>query len=834
MRPKFIQCILTFTVNSDGHWKAFQKLDANLSAIEGRILDLLRQKYDNLSGQLTTLNRDLSQLVREQERQVHEDALTKLEARIQLFETWRMQNEASIRSIVDTIDQQEEERRLRKYQRKVLDTLYFEKIDDRQNMIDEKHAKTLQWVFDPPANSQWSRVPDWLRGSDALYWITGKAGSGKSTFVKWLYGEEQTRALLQEWAGSRELLVAKYFFWISSKTAEQKSLSGLLRSVLYDLLQTRPELIPKVSPYRWRSHDLELVHFPAWTEKDLVGAIQVFIECAAQRSCICIFIDGLDEFDGKYHQRIEVIKLLKNLSSLPTIKICVSSRDWEEFKQAFGAGPKLQLEYLTKKDIEDYINTELALNDTFQALCVKDSELCSQLVIQINYKAKGVWLWVILVVRSLLQGLGYQDSAEDLLDRLRAIPEDLEAYFLQMFSNIDRFYLPKALKLFKLALEGPDTVSVMSASFIDEGNKVSDYHAPIKSFTKTDIYDRVELARTHVNVRCMGLLECMPLDSVFGGYTLEFLHRTARDFLDQPTTKELVAMGSVAAFNVDLFLCEAALAQVKMLELSDSKCITGLCEILDEVVASTKSLELQAPEDLLPILRHLEEAVVRIGDASKSSNTTLTRRGNLAILAWTKNIGLPSPLLPLCIQLSLSSYAKETLLANPGLVRVRYDRPLLDMALRRGAVEEDLPYSYNPSTPEPQLVEMILKRGADPNEDLSGLTVWKHFLKCLDEGADDIYKYPQDEKQKWIDVCELCIRYGAVRVVESRIHIPNQSSGRTRVKLTRTEKLAKDSFRPAFGSKEAARLDLLASRLQMTGVNMVTWSMRKMGVGFGG
>jgi hypothetical protein len=169
--PKSIEKTNVIT-DSDSQGEAFQKLNASLDAIEGRILYQLRQTYNQLNGELTSLNKDLRSLVKQQEKQIYEDASKKQAARLQLFDTWRLQHEASIKHIADMIEQQEEQRRRRKFRRKVLDSLWFEKIADRKNMIEKKHAKTLQWVFDPPINSQWSRIPDWLRDSDSLYWVT--------------------------------------------------------------------------------------------------------------------------------------------------------------------------------------------------------------------------------------------------------------------------------------------------------------------------------------------------------------------------------------------------------------------------------------------------------------------------------------------------------------------------------------------------------------------------------------------------------------------------------------------------------------------------------------
>lgn len=68
-------------------------------------------------------------------------------------------------------------------------------------------------------------------------------------------------------------------------------MSGLLRSLLYQLLLQWQDPILQISPPRWRSYDLELAHFPTWTNRDLLIATRTLLRDAAQSSRVCIFID---------------------------------------------------------------------------------------------------------------------------------------------------------------------------------------------------------------------------------------------------------------------------------------------------------------------------------------------------------------------------------------------------------------------------------------------------------------------------------------------------------------------------------------------------------------
>ena len=196
--------------------------------MEGKIFDAVRHYSNGIQVQVKDLSRDMSKLAKQQSKSIYDDRNKKIEARQQMIDNWRAQNEATLDCILTKVYQMDNDQKRLRFQRKVLDSLYFELIDDREHMIDYKHKTTLEWVFTPSPENRptWTKVPMWLRGSDGLYWISGKAGSGKSTFMKWLFYEDRTRNLLKSWAGDKDLLITKYFFW-SPGTALQTSLSGL-------------------------------------------------------------------------------------------------------------------------------------------------------------------------------------------------------------------------------------------------------------------------------------------------------------------------------------------------------------------------------------------------------------------------------------------------------------------------------------------------------------------------------------------------------------------------------------------------------------------------------
>ncbi|KAF2840674.1 hypothetical protein M501DRAFT_1001679 [Patellaria atrata CBS 101060] len=139
-------------------------------------------------------------------------------------------------------------------------------------------------------------------------------------------------------------------------------------------------------------------------------------------------IDGLDEYNRP--TRI-VIKWLHNLLE-GDFKICVASRPWIEFEDAFVQFPNLVLEDLTRGDMYHYVNSTLSEHLAFKDFEEVEPEFTVDLIDNVVSKASGFFLWVYLVV-SLLQGsLTNGERLSDLQRRLDSIPPDLK----QLFDNI--------------------------------------------------------------------------------------------------------------------------------------------------------------------------------------------------------------------------------------------------------------------------------------------------------------------------------------------------------------------------------------------------------------
>jgi hypothetical protein len=158
----------------------------------------------------------------------------------------------------------------------------------------------------------------------------------------------------------------------------------------------------------------------SWSE--LALAFTTFVREVTKQRKLAIFIDGMDEYDGKITDLLDLIQSFLK----PGVKICVSSRPWVVFEDAFKTRPSLRLEYLTRMDMKHFVESKLSSNPGFEVLKDLDPSRATNLIDDVAEKASGVFLWTFLVTQSLLEGLSEGERLPDLQRRLSSLPTDLE------------------------------------------------------------------------------------------------------------------------------------------------------------------------------------------------------------------------------------------------------------------------------------------------------------------------------------------------------------------------------------------------------------------------
>jgi hypothetical protein len=108
------------------------------------------------------------------------------------------------------------------------------------------------------------------------------------------------------------------------------------------------------------------------------------------------------------------------------------------------------LEDLAQQDIATYVGFHFNENRFFNSFKTAEPQKAALLVQEIVEKASGMFLWVYLVVHSLLEGHSYADRVRDLEACLRALPSDLEALYHKLFRQVGTTYIKEACVSFRL------------------------------------------------------------------------------------------------------------------------------------------------------------------------------------------------------------------------------------------------------------------------------------------------------------------------------------------------------------------------------------------------
>jgi len=440
----------------------------------------------------------------------------------------------------------------------IISSLHYPKISERERNIKDPHPRTYEWLFegseDVSKMRSSSNVFDWLHTGRDVFWVSGKAGSGKSTLMKYLYNHSKTRAALREWATGKDLVVAGFFFW-SAGTSIQKCQEGLLQSLLMCILKQRPALIPHLCPDRWNA-GLRLDEGESWTKTELLEALTRLKTESFDSARFCIFIDGMDEYEGEY---LDILRLIKDLTTSGSIKVCVSSRPWNVFEHFYGdnGGKRIILQDLNRTDIWLFTHETLTEAMQYRWSLATEAEYLT-LVEEIVERSSGVFLWVFLVVRSLLRGMTNLDTVEELRTRLRELPTELEEFFNRILGRGDRVYGKQAARLYMLQLNAIDSdLSALDVAHFAEEDQFYALRDDVSSRHATIVENLEGITRTRVLARCQDLLEFS------GGGVLQFLHRTVKDFLETNSIFDQLTKRAGEEFNPHLFICNSMLVQIK-------------------------------------------------------------------------------------------------------------------------------------------------------------------------------------------------------------------------------------------------------------------------------
>ncbi|KAK4194507.1 hypothetical protein QBC40DRAFT_290669 [Triangularia verruculosa] len=447
----------------------------------------------------------------------------------------------------------------------VINSLHFESRAQRHETIHQNHRETFSWIYNTPSFRQWAEGGVEKGG---IFWIHGKPGSGKSTLMKFLANNQQTQTCLDKWARPYKATIAAHYFW-NLGTDMQKSLLGLMKTLVFEILRKCPESIQSACPDRWRMAFEDRYVFlnqkkydreGQWTMEELSETIKLIAQSqdSDTQTRLCLFVDGLDEFEGDHRK---VCKLLVSLAGLPQVKLCLSSRPLNIFRDEFGGDETTQLAVheLTGTDMKRFVNDHLVSHPKWSRSngnTMINTEDKVSLVNEIRQRANGVFLWVALVTKSICDGLTNEDSIYDLRERLRLLPTDLSDLFKHILDRIDLAHRKKSAEHLWIALHDRSKSLPAEAYYFHERDHENERYAiewPIKHQKTND-----QLASRRISALTGGLLEVSPDSQV-----VSFLHRTVAEFLWTKDISEEIRARVRERFDVYLALAKMSLVLFK-------------------------------------------------------------------------------------------------------------------------------------------------------------------------------------------------------------------------------------------------------------------------------
>ncbi|KAJ4244613.1 hypothetical protein NW762_014469 [Fusarium torreyae] len=430
-----------------------------------------------------------------------------------------------------------------------LRSIRYPGMESRKNDIRIRHERTCAWIFEESAgqsaslstnseseiasesdselgstrgtpslgdNSEyiiWDSFVEWLQSSEDWYWISGRPGTGKSVLMKFIVSSSETLNGLRQW--HPEVQTLSHFFWKPGNT-EQSSFKGFLCSLAYQLC-----ILDQAFVIAW------LQHAPNWRFRAQPGdwdlqELRNFIVSYFDQTprSFCIFLDGLDEFSNNDGVGV-LIDFLEKLQCSPApVKICVSSRPESALRYRLSRHRKLRMQDLTRRDIKRYtraiLKKERVLTNTMISI--------DELVNAISTKAEGVFLWAVLVTRSIVRGIMKGDSREDIQRRLSKTPKELYDLYREMWmrhgEDIELHRESSALLLSILVMVWKSTSKSKHSLNLTE-HRISIFELMVAwsddlwlkdlnqmdSLTWNDLRQRCETLSTKVEARSAGLLE---------------------------------------------------------------------------------------------------------------------------------------------------------------------------------------------------------------------------------------------------------------------------------------------------------------------------------------
>lgn len=599
----------------------------------------------------------------------------------------------------------------------------------------------------------------WLGNDHGVFHISGKAGSGKSTLMKFLLESPITLARLRDWAGDKQLVFGHFFFWKAGGTL-QKSLEGLHRSILFECLKQCPDLIERVFPQAYNSFSRngsessidELYFGPQNVE---TGMKRLISESTKMQCKICFFIDGLDEYDEDDADELQQEKLAQRMVSWgesSMVKIVASSRPYRIFQEIFQDDLRVKLHELTSIDILLFSRKMFEDDRCFPMIQDHYKKLAHRIVRQ----SSGVFLWARFVVRSLIMATRRSCDIKSLEEHLDQTPKSITKIYEQLLDSIIPSHRDKAVKMLLLVAKLHELNESVDPIVFTWVNSLDDPNFPMsckmESLTWDEMHSSQAAAQTEVEDWTRGLLEVSSDGSPYGDKEVRFFHRTVLDFVRESQFFRDMSK-QYPDFTNDEVAIRVSLARIWLIGLPHDLYQPSLERALCRVPPS-KSRD--------RYLDAVETAIYhpRVDRCNSLHRSWYVPRGGKNIINY--HSGDPFPFLNWLAGIDgTHEYIRLRTKDHPDLLNAKDDLSLILSASFRthdyapGLLTNLFRLGISPN--EPVKLEVYNMRSAE--ERVVSATAWMIFCATFAMGEEVIFKH---RRMSWCTALEEFLRTGAV------------------------------------------------------------------------
>lgn len=302
-------------------------------------------------------------------------------------------------------------------------------------------------------------------------------------------------------------------------------------------MKLRSRIEKMVKRQERRDHRRAAIEMEKWTLPRLSLAFTSITDQKEFDLDLCLFLDALDEYDGRPEFISEFLRdLIKGQGDSRThIRIIFSSRPWDVFLQDFGNCPGFQIHEHTENDMRELCASSIQGDSPG----LKDF---IQLVPEIVQRARGVFLWVKLVLVDLTAltlecsraGEHGKPLRDKLLAALKSLPNDLADYYKAIIERIPLSFRLETYILLEALCRSSHVMKLQEVPLILSYSTASKFfqHWPrSKGMRSRETW----VIESKLRTASGGLIEVVDEHG-----TLQLLHQTVVEFIEQPRFKHIV------------------------------------------------------------------------------------------------------------------------------------------------------------------------------------------------------------------------------------------------------------------------------------------------------